>query len=166
MSRSHASSTSVTCPASAATAATPTCVLRCRSASPTSAAATPYFRRSSATTGRTTERFSFSDRTSPRRRSATSDPVNNPALLPRLLAQLERLDHVIDLDVVERAQPDAALEALADLGRVLLEPLERAHGEVVRHHRAVPHQPGLGVAPDLARPHQTAGHVADPRHPE
>src|SRR5215207_7569508 len=166
MSRSHASSSSVTCAASAATAATPTCVLRCRSASPTSAAATAYRRRSSATTGRTTDRFPFSDRTSPKRRSATSDPVNNRVLPPRLLAQLERLDHVIDLDVVERAQPDTALVALADLGRVLLEPLEGLHGEVVRDHGAVPDEPGLGVAPDLPGPHQTTRDVADPRHPE
>src|SRR5829696_2154909 len=166
MSRSHASSTSVTCAASAATAATPTCTLRCRSASPTSAAATAYRRRSSATTGRTTDRFSFSEWTSPRRRSATSDPVNNRVLPPRLLAQLERLDHVTDLDVVERAQPDTALVALADLGRVLLEPLEGLHGEVVRDHGPVPDEPGLGVAPDLPGPHQAARHVADPRHPE
>ena len=30
---------------------------------------------------------------------------------PRLLPHLERLDHVVDLDVVERPEPDTALEA-------------------------------------------------------
>ena len=130
--------------------------------------------RSSATTGRTTERFSFSECTSPSRQSAISTPTTMPPALPstgsaltgdetgedprpgdrrrgrgpcgrvksfrpyartgpslvavsqrlrpRLLPHLERLDHVIDLDVVVRPEADTALVAVADLGRVVLEP--------------------------------------------
>src|ERR671910_2287990 len=78
---------------------------------------------------------------------------------PRLLAHLEGLDDVVDLDVVERPEADAALVALADLGRVVLEPLERLDREVVRHDGAVADEARLGVAADLAAAHQTSRDV-------
>src|SRR5262249_10732581 len=80
---------------------------------------------------------------------------------PRLLAHLERLDDVADLDVVVVAEGQTALVALADLGRVVLEPLERGDGEVLRHHHAVAQQPGLGVAPQYPGPDDAAGDVAE-----
>jgi hypothetical protein len=58
------------------------------------------------------------------------------------------------LHVVERPETDTALEALADLGRVVLEPAQRLDGEVVGHHDAVADQTGLGVAADLAAAHR------------
>src|SRR3954467_4114305 len=154
--------------------ATPTCARRCRSVSPTSAAATAKRRRSSATIGRTTARLPLSEWTSPSRRSAVSVPVNTltASLLAvrrsgaRDLAHLEGLDHVVDLDVVERAQADTALVALADLGRVVLEPAEGLHRQVVGHNGTVTHEPGLRVADDRAAADQRTGDVADLRHPE
>src|SRR5437016_2889502 len=89
-----------------------------------------------------------------------------PALRARLLPHLVGLDEVTDPEVVVVAERQAALEALADLGRVLLEPLERGDGDVLRHHRAVADQPGLGVAPDEAGPDDAAGDVADPGRAE
>src|SRR3954469_10405683 len=79
----------------------------------------------------------------------------------RLLAQLERLDDVLDLDVVERPQPDTALVALADLGGVVLEPLERVDHEVVVDHHAVAQQPGLRVPADLPGTDDAARDVAE-----
>src|SRR5690242_15049821 len=84
---------------------------------------------------------------------------------PRLLPHLEGLDGVTDPDVVV-ADADTALEALADLGRILLEPAQRVHRQVVGDHHAVPDQPCLGAAADQAAAHDGPGHVADPRHPE
>src|SRR3954466_11284306 len=174
--------------------ATPTCALRCRSWSPTSAAATVKRRRSSATIGRTSARLPLSECTSPSSRSAVSVPVNtltasqltcwngpaagsraesarpggqrDPSSGARDLAHLEGLDHVIDLDVVERPQADTALVALADLGRVVLEPAERLHRQVVGDHGTVTDQARLGVAHDRAAADQRTGDVADLRHPE
>src|SRR3954449_2333803 len=99
--------------------ATPTCALRCRSWSPTSAAETAKRRRSSATIGRTTARLPLSECTSPSNTSHRSVPTTMVPPLrtgggcrgshlparsdPGLLAQLEGFDHVLDLDVVERA---------------------------------------------------------------
>ena len=77
---------------------------------------------------------------------AQTSAVRPRELDPRLLPQLERLDDVVDLDVVERTKPDTALEALANLGRVILEPLQRLDREVVGDDRAVANQPGLAVA--------------------
>src|SRR3712207_2994695 len=191
--RSQASRTSVTCPAPPATVATPTCARRCRSWSPTSAAATAKRRRSSATIGRTTARLPLSEWTSPSSRSAVSVPVNTltaslscscgplagsrpelargggrggPSSGARLLAHLEGLDHVVDLDVVERPQADAALVTLADLGRVVLEPAEGLHRQVVGDHGTVADEPCLRVAHDGAAADQRTGDVADLRHPE
>src|SRR4051794_38765012 len=83
-----------------------------------------------------------------------------------LLAQLERLDDVLVLDVVVRPQSDAALEALADLGDVVLEPPQRVDEEIVVDHDARPQQPRLRVPPDLARPDDAAGDVAELAAPE
>src|SRR4051794_7598196 len=83
-----------------------------------------------------------------------------------LLPHLERLDDVVDLDVVEATQRDTALEALADLGRIVLEPPQRLDGGVLRHHRAVADDPRLGVAPDETGADQAAGDDADLRGAE
>src|ERR1700733_9848215 len=115
--------------------------------------------------GLTTERFCFSDLTSPSSTSRVRAPTYMPGLGPRLLAQLERLDRVTDLQVVV-ADADTALEAFPDLGRVILEPAQRIDGQVVRDNHAVPDQPGLAVARDRAGPDDAARDVADPRHPE
>src|SRR5215468_5205477 len=140
--RSHASSTSTACAAVEVTTATPISVLRCRSMCPVSAAARPgNFLCNSAISGLTSDRFCFSDRTSPSSTSSVSAPTYTPGPLrrgaerrsrparrragrarsgSRHLPHLERLDHVADLDVAV-ADTDAALEALADLGGVVLE---------------------------------------------
>src|SRR3954466_13011854 len=78
-----------------------------------------------------------------------------------LLAHLVGLDHVVDLDVVERPQADAALVALANLGRVVLEPLERVDGEVLRDDGAVTDETCLGVAADLTAADQGTSDVAE-----
>src|SRR4051795_6907241 len=89
-----------------------------------------------------------------------------PFSVARLLAHLEGLDDVLDLDVVERSEADTALVALADLGDVVLEPAQRLDGEVVGDDGAVSDQPGLGVPVDRAAAHDRTGDVADPRHAE
>src|SRR4051812_27328838 len=125
--------------------------------------------------GRTTARVPFSECTSPSSRSAVSVPVNTltaPLLLvtyclqARLLTHLERLDDVVDLDVVERPETDTALVALPDLGRVVLEATQRLDGQVVRDHGAVADEAGLGVADDRAAAHQRTGDIADLRDTE
>src|SRR5215468_4182477 len=74
--RSQASSTSVTCAAVDATAATPISARRCSGMLPVSATDTPGWRRcTSAMIDRTTERFCFSDRTSPSSTSRVSVPT-------------------------------------------------------------------------------------------
>src|ERR1700684_2139560 len=83
----------------------------------------------------------------------------------RLLPHLEVRDAALDLDVVV-ADPDTALEALADLGHVVLEPAERLDREVVRDDHAVPDEAGLAVPVDRAGPDDAPSHAADPRHPE
>src|ERR1700691_1114250 len=84
---------------------------------------------------------------------------------PWLLPHLVRLDRVFDPDVVV-ADADTAFVALADLGRVVLEPAQRIHRQVVGDHHAVPDQPRLAAAVDRAGADDAAGDVADPRHPE
>src|SRR5205823_11897082 len=84
----------------------------------------------------TAERFCFSDRTSPSRMSSVSAPTYTAACpdrhprrsAPRLLPHLVGVDHVLDVDVAV-PDADAALEALPDLGHVLLEPPQRVHGD-------------------------------------
>src|SRR5512146_1267010 len=49
---------------------------------------------------------------------------------PRYLFGAVALDHIADLDVVEVLHADTALEALADLPHVVLEPLERRDGAI------------------------------------
>src|SRR5215469_17270150 len=113
----------------------------------------------------TAERFCFSDRTSPIRTSSVSAPTytaaslgrHQPRSVPRLLSHLVGLDHVLDLDVAV-TDADAALVALADLGHVLLEPAQRLHAEVLRHHDAVADQACLAAAGDDARTDDAAGH--------
>src|ERR1700722_12744647 len=177
--RSHSASTLIAFAAVADTTATPISARRCKSRWPVSAIATPGSRRrSSATSGRTTARLAFSECTSPSstssvsaatytaspRRPGTWDPAGTCSG-PRLLPHLEGLDGVLDPDVVV-ADADTALEALADLGRVVLEPAQRVDAEVVRDHHAVPDQPRLAVAGDRAGADDAAGHGANPRHLE
>src|SRR5580693_711353 len=126
----------------------------------------------SAISGLTTERFCFSDLMSPSSTSRVRAPTYTPAPAPaadrsgpRLLPHLERLDHVTDLDVAV-TESDAALEALPDLGRVVLEPAQRIDAEVVRDDDAVADEAGLAVAGDRARADDAACDIADPRHPE
>src|ERR1019366_2742491 len=151
------------------TTATPISVLRCSSRWPVSATAVPGKRRcTSAISGRTADRFCFSERTSPSSTSRVSAPTYTSGPMSsgaRLLPHLVGLDDITDLDVVV-ADADTAFEALAHLGRVVLEPAQRFDREVLRDDYAVPDQPGLAVTGDGARPHDAAGHVADPRHPE
>src|SRR4051812_16474938 len=127
--------------------------------------------------GRTTARLPFSEWTSPSSRSAERLPVNTCSPLPRcwatstlsiprLLADLEGLDDVLDLDVVERPQADTALVALADLGDVVLEAAQRLDGEVVGDDDAVADDPGLRVPVDRAGPDDGTSDVADARHAE
>src|SRR5450432_857910 len=82
-------------------------------------------------------------------------------LRPGLLFHFERLDHVVDLDVVERAEPDTALVPFADLSSVVLETLERFDLEMVVDDHTVANQAGLGVSGDHARANETAGDVAE-----
>src|SRR5690349_12559605 len=96
--------------------------------------------------------------------SRVGDPAGNWSG-PRLLPHLEGLDGVTDPDVVV-ADADTALEALADLGCVLLEPAQRVHRQVVGDHHPVPDQPRLAATADQAAAHDRPGDVADPRHPE
>src|SRR3984957_13569420 len=143
-----------------------------------------------------TDRFCLSERTSPSStssvsaatymargrllaaavpRTAACGPPKGPAgcrylvvrkrLGPRLLPHLERLDDVLDPDVVV-ADADAALVALADLGRIVLEPAQRLHREVVGDHHAVPDHPRLAVSGDRAGADDAARDGADPRHLE
>src|SRR5215468_5153371 len=93
-------------------------------------------------------------------------PRSAITLAARLLPHLERLDDVVDLDVVEAAQRDAALEALTDLGGVILEPAQRRDRRVLVNDGTVPDNPGLGVAPDETGAHQAAGDDANLRGAE
>src|SRR5699024_4685992 len=63
-------------------------------------------------------------------------------------------------DVVEAAQADAALEALADLRRIVLEPAQRLDREVVAHDHAVARQARLRVPLDEAVADDRARDVA------
>src|SRR6201998_226812 len=74
--RSAASSTSTAWPWSPDTRATPTSARRYSSCDPVSAADTLNLRCNSATTGRITERFCLSDRTSPSSTSNSSQPIH------------------------------------------------------------------------------------------
>src|SRR3954453_20102413 len=104
-----------------------------------------------------------------------ADPARHPLavggrrvrfLRARLLAHLEGLDHVLDLDVVERPQADTALIPVANLGHVVLEAAQRLDGQIVGAHHAVADQPGLRVPVDGAAADDRAGDVADLRDTE
>src|SRR5690606_6997822 len=127
---------------------------------PASAAATSNRLRSSAITGRTTDRFCLRERTSPRTTSSSSTPTYT-YLRARLLPLLVGLDDVVHLDVVVLAQGQTTFEALADLDGVILEPAQRRDLQVFRDHHVVPQQARLGVAADLARGDQAAGDGAE-----
>src|SRR5699024_12104319 len=77
-----------------------------------------------------------------------------------LLTHLERLDDIA-LGDVPVTEADTALEALADLGDVVLLPPQRGDGQVVGHHHVVAQQACLAVATDDARAHDRAGDVAE-----
>src|SRR4051812_6985394 len=98
-------------------------------------------------------------RDGPRRRSTGGRIIGTSGA--RLLAHLEGLDHVADLRRAEPAQGHTTLEALADLGGVVLEPAQRADRDIVGHHGAVPQDAGLGVAAEETGADQTAGDETD-----
>src|SRR3954464_13216514 len=89
-----------------------------------------------------------------------------PFSVARLVADLEGLDDVLDLDVVERPQADTALVTLADLGHVVLEPAQRLDREVVGDEDAVTDDAGLRVPVDRAGPDDGTAGVPDARHAE
>src|SRR5882757_6666498 len=95
---------------------------------------------------------------------ATPPPATG--LAPRLLPHLEGLDDVADLQVVEVAERQTTLEALADLDRVVLEPPQRADRLVLHDNDVVAEQPGAGVAADLPAEHHAARDGADLRGTE
>src|SRR5260370_13183715 len=204
MKRSQASRTSTACAAVEAATATPISARRCRSRCPVSATEAPGKRRlTSATSGRTADRFCFSERTSPSSTSRVRAPTytvfprsppgrleapptlvarrfaprssvqaalrpfgsRGPLSGPGLLPHLERLDDVGDPDIVV-AEADAALKALADLGRVVLEPAQRIDREAVRDHDPVSDQASPAVAGYRAGADDASRHAADSRHPE
>src|SRR6478735_4051593 len=89
-------------------------------------------------------------------------PQQRPARsCARNLLHLVSLNHIAFLDVVEPTQDQTTLEALADLGSVVLLPLERGEVQVVRHDGAVADQAHLGVASDQAAGDHATGDVAD-----
>src|SRR4051794_38022610 len=85
---------------------------------------------------------------------------------PDLLAGLDRLDLVADLDVVDPAESDARLEVRADLGDVVLEPAQRLDRQVVPDDHAVADHPRLRVARDHAAADQHTRDVAELRRAE
>src|SRR5699024_9047264 len=177
--RSHPSNMSETWSTSGPTMAIPIEVRRCSRWFPTSETDSSNRLRSSAINGRTSERFCFNECTSPSNRSSSSTPTyieitpvdpiptGSPAGAaayaapadhsdPRLLAVLVRLDHVIDLDVVERAERDTTLVTVTDLDDIVLEPTKRPDLQVVRHDHTVTQHPCPRIPPELARPHDAA----------
>src|SRR5690625_5502670 len=81
-------------------------------------------------------------------------------LVAGLLAHLEGLDDVALGDVAE-TESDTALEALPDLGDIVLLPAQRLDREVVGHDDAIAHQARLGVAADKTAAHLRACTVAE-----
>src|SRR6476619_1436233 len=76
--------------------------------------------------------------------------VPQRASAPRDLLHLERLDDIAFLDVVVALDHQTTLEALADLGRVVLLPLQRGQVGALQDDVAVTDQPDLRVAADHA----------------
>src|SRR5690606_650043 len=85
---------------------------------------------------------------------------------PRDLPRLEALHDIADLDVAVALEHETALEALADLGHVVLLPPQRGEVGALDHHGTVAQQPHLGVAADDPAGDHAAGDVADARGPE
>src|SRR6516225_9164611 len=83
----------------------------------------------------------------------------------RDLLDLERLDHVADLHVLVAVEADAALEALLDLGDVVLEAPQRADLAFVDD-AVVAQQAELGAAWDDAFGDVAAGDDAELRNLE
>src|SRR5215468_2494330 len=83
-----------------------------------------------------------------------------------LLPHLERLDDVADPQIVVAAEGQTTLEALADLGRIVLEASERRDRDVVRDHGTIAQQTCLRVATDDATPDDAAGDETDLRRAE
>src|SRR5579864_526800 len=75
------------------------------------------------------------------------------------------LDEVSRLDVLEPIEANAAVEARAHLGDVVLEAPQRRDLALVDH-PVVPHQPDRGVARDEPLDHVAAGHRSHLRHLE
>src|SRR3954447_6392237 len=85
---------------------------------------------------------------------------------PRNLPHLEGLDDVALLDVLVVPQDQTTLEALADLGCVVLLPLQRRQVEVVRDDGSVADQSDLGIASDDTAGDHAARDVAELRRAE
>src|ERR671924_793066 len=84
---------------------------------------------------------------------------------PLDLARLEDFEDVADLHVVEVREVDAALEALLDLARVVLEALQRVDRRLVDD-GPLAEDAHLRAAPDEAARDHATGDRADPRGPE
>src|SRR6476469_6314859 len=78
-----------------------------------------------------------------------------------LLAHFVRGDEVAELEVVVGPQVDAALEALADLGDVILEPAQAGDLDVLGDDHTVAGDACPGAALDLAAAHDGTGDVAE-----
>src|SRR3546814_7535180 len=78
---------------------------------------------------------------------------------PRAFLDLERLDHVADLDVVRVLKPDAAFQTGAHLVDVIIDAPQRSTLPGVDYD-IVPYDARLEVAPDLAFLHPHASRLA------
>src|SRR6266545_4696626 len=146
-------------PATVATAS----VARWRRSWWSTSATAQFSLRSAAATPLTTERLSFRELASGRRRSRRSSATNIAS--SRDLDHLECFDLVAFLDILEVLQADAALVAGRDRAGVLLEAAQRADPPLVDDH-AVADQPCPRASGDLAGGDVRAGDHPDPRHAE
>src|SRR5690349_1687243 len=80
-------------------------------------------------------------------------------------ALFEGLDEVAGLEVLEVGEADTALEALADLAGIFLEPAQRGD-RALPDDDAVAQEAHLRATGDDPRAHVAAGDRADPGHPE
>src|SRR5699024_2986833 len=92
-------------------------------------------------------------------------PESRRGSLAGLLLHLVGHDDVPDLEVVV-PDTDTALEALTDLGGIVLEPAQGIHREVLGGDHALADEPGLAVTPDQAAANDRTGDVTDPGHLE
>src|SRR5690606_28794229 len=86
-----------------------------------------------------------------------AQPVSDAGLLLHLVGR----DDVLELEVVERAQVDTALVALADLGDIVLEASQTGHLDVLGDHDTLAGDARLGAALDEAAAHDRTGDVAE-----